>query len=310
MNTVKLTMAIAEYSLSSCLITRLGELVYQYEQTPGIAGQMMPINSCTKSILSALICIAMDQGTLSSEHTLAHHYFPQLRNDPDERKQQITLLHLLTMTPGFRWQEFGGLNSFPTMSRSANWIRYVLELPLADAPGTRMVYNSGASQLLAHVLAQAVEGSIADFARRYLFEALGIDAFEWPQDPAGVHTGGFGLRMRARDLLAFGELYLNRGLLRDQQIISAGRIASSIVPAIAATSPDRGAYSWHWWNDTLPAGHVGQAAPLSYYYARGFGGQFVFVVPERDTVVVMTRKQHHKKLFPLDLFRDHIAAVL
>lgn len=138
-------------------------------------------------------------------------FFPQLASDPDPRKPAITLEQLLTMTAGFNWDEFGGQNSFPRMTRTGHWVDFVLEQSLRHKPGTHMEYNSGVSQILSAILMQHTELSVAAYAERYLFGPLGIHDYEWEQDPQGVHTGGFGMKLLPADLLKFGQLFLQQG---------------------------------------------------------------------------------------------------
>ncbi len=297
-----LSDAVERYELSSCIIHSRGSLIYHGERVPYASSQLMPINSCTKSVLSALICIAMEQGRIPPPDTPITQFFPQLIADPDERKQRITLEHLLTLSPGFRWTEFGGSNSFPKMSRSADWVAYTLQQPMSDEPGAKMIYNSGASQLLAAILAQSISTSIAAFAEQQLFGPLGIAQYKWKQDPQGIHTGGFGLELTADDMLKFGLLFLHEGEHAGIQLVSEALTARATAPAIAATPPERGWYGWHWWCDRV--------LNLPYYYARGFGGQFIFIAPELELVVVMTREQQKRGSSPLDLFRDHIIPLL
>lgn len=302
MDTRALSREIAAYDLRSCIIQYQDKLIYHYEQSDQASSQLVPINSCTKSILSALFCIALEQGLIASPNTPISHYFPELEHDPDQRKQHITLEHLLTLTAGFQWNEFGGMNSFPKMTRSPDWVHYVLQQPLADRPGLKMVYNSGVSQLLAAILVQATGMEIARFAELHLFMPLGIEQYEWPRDPQGIHTGGFGLLLSANDLMKFGRLFLHKGLWHNQQLIAQDLITLSTKPAIAASPPEHGFYGWHWWMD--------HADDTDYYYARGFGGQFIIVVPALESIVVLTRKQRKKGLLPLDLFREHIYPLL
>jgi CubicO group peptidase (beta-lactamase class C family) len=314
MDTHALSHEIEAYDLSSCIIHYRNKLIYQYEKSRQISSQLMPINSCTKSVLSALICIAMNQGLVGPPNTLISHYFPQLHHEEDERKKNISLEHLLTLTAGFQWNEFGGINSFPKMTRSSDWIQYILEQPMSDVPGTKMVYNSGVSQLLAAILVQATGMKISQFAELNLFMPLGIEQYDWKCDPQGIHTGGFGLQLSANDLLKFGLLYLHKGVWHNnQQLISQDMVECSTKSSIAATPPERGFYGWHWWSDYVPVTMIpNQSASidLHYYYARGFGGQFIIIVPALETVVVLTRKQRKKGWLPLELFRQHIAPSL
>lgn len=311
MNLTSISAGLAPLDIRSCLISREGRLVFEHYREPRVGAEPAKINSCTKSVLSALICIAMDQGLLPQPEAPLTLFYPQLRLDPDHRKTEITLEHLLTMSAGFNWTEFGGQNSFPRMTRSPNWVQFVLEQPMSDKPGTRMEYNSGVSQLLSAILSQASRMSTARFAEQHLFGPLGIEDYEWEVDPQGVHTGGFGLKLRPTDLLKLGQLYLQQGIWENKKIISHEMILRSTETAVSASSPHRGGYGWHWWTDTYPmAGSRAASASLDYFYARGYGGQFIYVLPELSTVVVLTQEQGRKKRAPVDVFRDIIAPVL
>ncbi|KWX77623.1 serine hydrolase domain-containing protein [Paenibacillus jilunlii] len=313
MNQMTLQQAIAPLNLRSCLISTHGELRFEHYRDDRTASEIAKINSCTKSVLSSLICIAMDQGLLPAPSSSAAEFLPQLRRDKDTRKQEITLEHLLTLSAGFRWSEFGGLNSFPKMTRSPDWVEYVLEQPLADAPGTRMEYNSGISQLLSAILVQGSGMTTARFAEQYLFGPLGIEEYQWEADPQGIHTGGFGLKLTPSALLKFGQLYLQQGCWEGAQLISRERLARSVTTAMHAEAPRRGGYGWHWWTDSYPhaAGDGEPPAAIPFYYARGYAGQFVYVLPEPQTVVVLTQdNKHGKNNPPADVFSEHIAPLL
>lgn len=309
MDTRQLTQKMNAYDVTSCIICQRNMIVYHYEQTPQASAVMLSINSCTKSILSALVGIAMDKGLLPPADTLASTFYPTLRHDPDERKHRITLRHLLNMSAGFQWQEFGGIHSFPTMSRTVDWIGYVLKQPMAHAPGERFAYSSGVSQLLAGMLAHAIDTSIPRFAEHHLFGPLGIEHYEWKTDPQGIATGGFGLQLAALDMLSFGQLYVQQGKWGGKQLVPPAYLQQSVQPDIAVAPPERGFYGWHWWADQIPVSgetDTGHSPSISYFYARGFGGQFIFVVPAAETVVVFTRKRQRKGLSPHVLFRQHI----
>lgn len=311
MNFTSVTAGIMPLNLRSCLISRQDRLVYEHYRDERTPGELAKINSCTKSVLSSLICIAMDLGVLPSPDTCITEFFPQLHDDRDQRKSEITLRHLLTLTAGFNWTEFGGQKSFPRMTRTENWIQFVLEQPLSESPGTRMEYNSGVSQLLSAILVQASGMSTARFAEQYLFGPLGIQEYEWEADPQGIHTGGFGLKLRPADLLKLGQLYLQEGVWNDTRLISSELVHTSTATAIPAEAPRRGGYAWHWWTDTFLKPNDSPSSPaLEYFNARGYGGQFVYVLPALDTVVVLTQDKLGKSKPSMDVFREHIAPVL
>jgi len=317
MDTLALSHEIERYDLSSCIIDRQGKRIFHHEQVKQASSQLMPVNSCTKSVLSSLICIAADQGLLPPVDTQITQFFPQLLQDSDERKHHITLRHLLTLTAGFSWTEFGGANSFPRMTRSADWIGFVLEQPMASMPGTTMVYNSGASQLLAAILTQVTGTTLTQFAEDHLFGPLGIQQYEWKRDPQGIHTGGFGLELTAHDMLRFGRLFVQKGLWNNQTLISQAMVERSTEAAIPVSPPERGLYAWHWWVDSVAIKLTStdnhsddHSSSLPFYYARGFGGQFIVIVPSLEAIIVMTRQQRKKGLSPLDFFREQIAPIL
>ncbi|QWU16941.1 CubicO group peptidase, beta-lactamase class C family [Paenibacillus sophorae] len=311
-----LSAAIAPLDLRSCLISQSRHLQHEHYRDDRTRGELARINSCTKSLLSASICIAMDQGIVPPAHTKLSDFFPQLTRDHDPRKAEITLEHLLTMTAGWDWDEFGGRNSFPKMTRSPHWVQYVLEQQLENTPGTRMVYNSGNSQLLSAILVMCSGMSTAQFTEQHLLRPLGIEEYEWEQDPQGVHTGGFGMKLRPIDLWRFGQLYLQQGMWEGRQLISRSLVRRSVSPAVGTGPPRRGSYGWHWWTDRFPDAVPGVAVPdaasnaVEYFYARGYGGQFVYCLPELDVVVVITQDQQRHKRNPIDVFRESIAPVL
>nr|WP_053373970.1 serine hydrolase [Paenibacillus sp. FJAT-27812] len=316
MNLSELSSAIEPIDLRSCLITQSNRMLFEHYRDPSIPAVISKINSCTKSVLSALVCIAMDQEILPEAHTPISDFFPQLLADPDPRKSEITLEHLLTMTPGFDWNEFGGQKSFPRMTRSSDWVDFVLKQPLSVAPGTRMEYNSGASQLLSAILVQATGMPTARFAEEELFAPLGIEDYKWEADPQGIHTGGYGLQLRPADMLRFGLLYLQQGRWEQRQLISKKRVLHSVQPAILASSPNRGFYGWHWWTDTFGENRVDDqewsspSPSFDYYYARGYAGQFIYMIPVLDIVVVLTDDKRKKDRHPSNVFRDFIAPLL
>ncbi|MEK0314225.1 serine hydrolase domain-containing protein [Cohnella sp. 56] len=311
-----LPAAIASINPRSCLISGQGRLLFEHYRETSLADEPAVINSCTKSVLSALICIAIGRGLLPDPaNTPVSTFFPQLLADPDIRKRDMTLQHLLTMTAGYRWDEFGGLNSFPRMTRTTDWIAYVMGQPLSEQPGVRMTYNSGVSQLLSAILSQAAGMSVARFAEETLFGTLGIRRYEWETDPQGIHTGGFGLRLLPADLLKLGEMMLRRGSWGGNCLFPSELADRSVRPVVRASPPYEGEYGWHWWCGTysprqseIVGASDGERTKAAFYYARGFGGQFLYVVPEDELVAVVTQDSRKRK--QPDLFSTLIAPMI
>jgi len=122
LNEAKLLSELQNNHIISCIINKQGENIYHYETIKHASNQLMPINSCTKSIVSALYCIGLDLGLMPQPSDGITPYFPELNDSTDELKRSITVEQLLTLSAGFQWQEFGGSNHFPRMFRSQQWI--------------------------------------------------------------------------------------------------------------------------------------------------------------------------------------------
>ncbi|MGV7116738.1 serine hydrolase domain-containing protein [Paenibacillus kyungheensis] len=277
--------------IESCLVSVGSDIVLQYFRNNKSKDKLHKINSCTKSITSCLIGIAVEQGLISDLRTPIVHYFPSLQQDKDIRKQSITIEHLLSMSAGFDWPELGEWNGWPAMIHSPNWVDYILERPLNAEPGERMNYNSGCSHLLLAILQQVSGMSAKDFAIKYLFSSLKMKDFIWHVDPQGVNIGGFGIHMSIQDMQKFGYFYLNKGRYGKRQLLSEEWIATSTQPKYL-TYDDIGYYGHHWWIANESLEHP-------FYFAMGMGGQYICVDHSQNIVVALTSDTYGDTLKPL-----------
>ena len=262
-------------SVHSVLIVRHGYLVYETYFKGFQADTRHEVYSCTKSVISALIGIAIEQGYIDSLQHKVLDYFPDRQIAYNEaRKQALTLEHLLTMT--------SGLDSDERMPYSQDWVQFMLDRPMVVEPGTKFSYSSGNTHLLAAVLRQATGIQPADFARTNLFDPLGISNLTWDTDPAGLSIGGWGIRMTPRDMAKFGYLYLHGGQWHGRQLVPADWVKLTTQKYID-TGDGRG-YGYAWWQ-----------LPFGGYAALGYGGQQILVFPERDMVVVFTSQPEIEK---------------
>lgn len=268
------------YATSSLLIVRHGELVYEkYFLPTSKPERRVPIYSITKSFLSALVGIAMDQGQLDSLDHKVSEYFPEyFYPATDPRMKQVTLRHLLTMSAGFVWLEDGPIEA--RWMESGNLVEAAINLKLQESPGTGFNYSSANTQLLSAVLTKIVGEPLRGYAQRNLFSPLGISAtdWDWGADDQGYYLGGWGMNLRPRDVARFGYLYLNEGYWDGMQVISQEWVQQSTTKQIAAF-PGMD-YGYLWWV------HQGKAPVV--FEALGYGGQSLYVVPELDLVVVVT----------------------
>jgi CubicO group peptidase (beta-lactamase class C family) len=300
----------------SVLVVHHGYLVYERYWQGMTASDGNDVQSVTKSVVSALVGIALGDGKLKGlNQTVAELLAAHLPKDADPRVARVTLEQLLTMTSGLAGDD-PSLGGDPRISQrqgaSPDWIGHILGRRLATNPGTSFAYSSATSQLLSAVVADATGQSTLAFARARLFGPLGIASAKapepifvahpspatlkadeqapvaWPTDPQGYHLGFSGLKLPSRDLAKFGYLYLNGGRWDTTQVVPAGYVAASTRPHSTPPPDGPGAsYGYQWWV-TSQAGHPS-------FLAHGKDGQLLQVVPDLDLVVVITSNANQNR---------------
>lgn len=241
------------------------------------------VKSASKSLLSALIGIALDEGSIESREATVGELLPGYAEDLPEGKRAITVENLLTMSSGLA--STSGEHYGAWVSRS-DWTAGALARPLEHEPGQVFTYSTGNTHLLSAILTEATGKSTFDFAREKLFEPLGIEVHSWQRSPEGYYFGGNSLAMTPRDLARFGQLYLQEGRWGDRQIVPEEWVERS-TRLEAEGWPERyGGYGYLWW--------LAPADPWKAYAAVGYGGQFLCVVPELDMLIVMTSTHQGK----------------
>jgi CubicO group peptidase (beta-lactamase class C family) len=287
-----------EPGIDAVTVVRNGHLILDATVSPFVAGEKHVINSCTKSIVSALIGIAIAQGHIEGVDQSVLELLPgRTVANLDARKEAMTLEHLLTMTSGldcqdsylYQWRGLG------EMRNRDDWVQYQLDLPMVAEPGTIFEYCNGASFLLSAILQQATGLSAAEFAQENLFGPLGISDLDWPANPDGISIGWGGIEARPHDLAKIGHLYLNHGAWAGEQLVPSAWVEVSTAKYIPATL--QGGYGYQWWIDDSG----------SYYMALGYAGQFLFVVPGLDMVVVFVSDLDDRDFYvPQDLLVRYI----
>jgi CubicO group peptidase (beta-lactamase class C family) len=272
------TIREREYAIDSVTVVRNGTIVADATAYPFKPDSQHVIHSCTKSIVSTLIGIAVDQGDLEGPGQPILDIFPErsvAHLDPD--KEAMTLEHVLMMASGlecrdsylYRWR---GLQE---MRQSDDWVQFVLDLPMAEPPGTRFEYCNGGSFLLSAIIQEATGLSAARFARVHLFEPLGIRDVEWPASPQGISIGWGEMRMQPHDMAKIGYLYLNGGRWDGEQVVPTDWVRASTRKHISGTLQE--GYGYQWW-----------VTSDGSYMALGYAGQYIVVVPEHELVAVFT----------------------
>lgn len=270
--------------LHSLLIVRNGYLVTEAYWHPYGPNDAHSIESITKSIIGALIGIAIDQEAIRNVDQNLLSFFPQQTiQNLDGGKRSITLNDLLSMTPGLDCED---AKSLDRVTRSDNWVQTLLDLPMASKPGSEWIYCSGASHLLSAVLLEATGTNARSYANQHLFAALGIPQAtekDWSSDPQGITNGIAGLYLTPRDLAKFGFLYLNSGKWNGQQVIPTDWVRESTREQAYIGEDEyvgghdrRFGYLWSIFPDQ------------NYYGCLGRGGQELFVLPQENIVIVFT----------------------
>jgi CubicO group peptidase (beta-lactamase class C family) len=263
--------------LHSLLVARHGALAREeYFRGPG-RDRAVNIKSASKSVLAALVGIAIAEGHLEGLDQSVAPLFPDyVRPDADPRIGDVTLAHLLSMQAGLEPTSFGNYGRWVS---SGNWVRYALQRPFVDDPGGRMLYSTGNTHVLSALLTRATGTSTLAYAREKLGRPLDIQVPAWTRDPQGVYFGGNEMSLRPRDLLVFGELFRNGGRHEGRQVVPEEWIRESW--RRRTTSPFNGhGYGLGWWMRRSGAHDV--------YFAWGYGGQYVFIVPDLELTVVTT----------------------
>jgi CubicO group peptidase (beta-lactamase class C family) len=255
------------------------------------------VRSISKSVVSLLWGIAQAEGKMPPLNTPVLDLLPALAELKNEGREAITIAHLLTMSSGLDWNEPSTYNSkndeFGLYWRTSQ-LRYVFNRPMAAPAGTRYNYNGGSTAVLAQILTQHVGMSLPDYARKVLFEPLGITDWEWVNDVRGRPLAFAGLRLRPRDLARIGRMVLGeekrRGRWQGKQIVPADWLTASLRGQIDMQNEPGWQYGYQWWVGKVDA----LGAKQDWSAGFGNGGQRLFLVPELDLVVVITAGAYNK----------------
>jgi CubicO group peptidase (beta-lactamase class C family) len=270
-------------SFDSLLIARHGRLVLDAYYAPYSANVPHAVNSTTKSIVATLIAMLNADGVLDSfDHRALDYFSDHDFANVDDNKKAITVQHLLNMTSGLAWDEGLAVSrrSLTELRRSRDWVRFILDSPMANQSGETFYYNSGNSHLLSALITRLTGKPAEDFARSRLFGPLGIGDYLWPRDPMGQSLGGWGLSLKPRDMAKIGYLYLRHGRWGDQQLLPPQWIETISHATVNINFPgDRDLrYANQFW--ALPDKHV--------FMTSGYHCQVIMMLPDVDIVAVTT----------------------
>jgi len=261
--------------------------------------------SATKSITSILVGISLDEDMLKNVDQKVYEFFPDYqRTDWIDKKYEITVRHLLSMTSGIEWDEnrpaTDPQHDYYGMRRGGDWMRYLFNKKMVAQPGQKFNYNGGLSALLGEIIRRTTGLNAEEFSERYLFDPLGISHYSWLKyNDGSINTGG-GLLLKPRDMAKIGKMMLSYGKYNGKQIVSEEWITeSSKNHALYIEHPLGSGYGYQWWRGETNIN--GQT--IKTYFAQGLGGQFIFIVPSLKITAIFTSQLKDN---PLGEFRPQV----
>jgi CubicO group peptidase (beta-lactamase class C family) len=305
-------------NVTSILLARDGKLVYEAYFNGGDADRLNDVRSASKSVTALLVGAAIDRGLIPGVQARVYGYFPDKQpvQHPDARKQAITLEDLLTMSS--LWEcnddnEFSSGNE-ERMYVTEDWLQFALDLPIKgfapwmprpqDSPhGRAFSYCTAGAFVAGAVVERAARMPLARFAAEALERPLGIAHAQWNASPLGVGMGGGGTRYRSRDLAKLGQLALDEGRWHGRQVISAAWIRAMLT--VRAQARDDADYGYLWWAPRRPITGTDEAV----WAMSGNGGNYVFVVPSRRLVAVITSTAYNQRYAhpqSQEIFREYL----
>lgn len=249
--------------------------------------------SITKSVVSALVGIALKEGCITSLDDPVLDYFPEREyKNIDDQKKAITIQHLLTMSSGLAWDQ-------DEMVSHPDWVQYTLDQPVVHPPGSTWFYSNGGPHVLSALIQESCEMDTQDFADKHLFAPLGIRDYRWQRAIDGYSNGGWGLAFTPRDLAKIGYFYLRDGVWEGKQILPKDWVKATSTVYFQVPDPLEPwdlYYGFLWW--------IHGDGP---YAAHGTKGQFIYLIPEKDLVVVITGNIPDSEFVkPQQLIRDFL----
>lgn len=269
--------------LNSLIISWKGEVVGERYYRGMRASRTVNVKSVSKSLLSPLVGIAIRDSLLEGAHQKLTDLLPEYAPYIEEsHREEVLLHHVLSMTTGLEGTSF---QNYGPWVASSDWVRFALSQPAVCVPSACMTYSTGNSHLISVILSKVAGKDLRTYAREVLFRPLGIALPTWDRDPQGYYLGGNNMALRPRDMLKIGELFLNKGQYGDQQLVPASWIDR--MWDVYAVSPWNGhRHGYFWWSRTFGGEKT--------HFAWGYGGQYIFIIPRLELVVVVTSSLYNR----------------
>jgi CubicO group peptidase (beta-lactamase class C family) len=277
----------AGHDFDSLIVVRHGRIVAEAYYAPYTGDLQHEIFSSTKAVVGTLLAMVYKDGLLDRlDHPILDFFADRHVANVDDRKKAITVQNLLDMTSGLDWQQgFQGEEEISPreMDRTSNWTQFILDRPMAHAPGEVFYYSNGNPDLVSAIITRLTGKLAEDYAREKLFEPLGIANWHWQREPEGLSIGDGMLALLPRDMAKIGYLYLHHGQWEGKQLLPPGWadvLSHRLVNMHAPNNPGQSYSNFMW---VFPDKHA--------FMANGLHGQLITVFPDLDAVAVTTARE-------------------
>ncbi len=293
----------SKHEMHSFMLIRHGQVVTEGWWAPYAPELNHTLYSMSKSFTSTAVGFAVAEGKLRVEDRVLPFFPKDLPDTMSANLAALRIKDLLTMSVGH------AKDPTSEMVNQENWVKAFLAWPIPNAPGSTFVYNSGATYTLSAIVQQITRQKIVDYLRPRLFKPLGIEGVTWETCPRGINVGGWGLNIQTEGLAKFGQLYLQKGEWNGRQLLPAAWVEEATTFKIQQPAPAKPSRP-NEQNDWLQ-GYGYQFWRCTHRGFRGDGafGQFTIVLPEQDTVIVITSETASMQ-GQLDLIWEHLLPAL
>lgn len=272
--------------LYSVVVSQNDSIVYQQYFNGKTQKVLFNNQSLTKSVVSLLIGIAIDKGYIPSVDEKIVKYFPQLKQDTDKRKQVITIRQIMNQSSGLWHEDMNNLRQYLILQNPSD---YVLQQPMVSEPGKVFYYNNASTHLLSVILTKATGMTTLEFGEKYFFGLLGIKNIDWNKMFDGYYDGCglFSLALTTVDMNKIGTLLLHKGYYKGTSVVPEKWVAEILHPTVFFSTSlglTGSIYALCFYNNTY------KGTPITY--GLGWGGQFVFIIPDKKAVISVNQSVH------------------
>ncbi|MEJ0104826.1 MAG: serine hydrolase [Bacteroidota bacterium] len=283
--------------LHSFIFLRHGQIAAQGWWNPYNTDSPHMLFSLSKSFTSTAIGIAQAEGLLSINDKVTSFFPDETPKDASKNLQAMRIRDLLSMNTGHNDDATGRMRQ-----DTISWVKGFLSLPVEHKPGTHFVYNSAATYMLSAIIQKTTGKTLLDYLTPRLFEPLGIQYPAWESSPAGISTGGWGLKIRTKDIAQLGQLYLQKGMWQGKQLIPAAWVEEATKKQTSnGSSPESDweqGYGYQFWR-----------CRHDLYRGDGAFGQYCIVFPQQDAVLAITSGTNDMGAI-MNLVWDHLLPAL